>query len=251
MNQSQNRIHPALLPANTPEDAARLLFSAKGGAFVATLNLELLARAYKDAAFLRRLQSADYRICDGIGAKLLLRKSDPTTRIPRIAGIDLGFSLLSLAARRGISVFLLGGKPGIADAARRELHKAYPELRIAGVAHGYFPPCDLPALRGLIRSSGAELLFVCMGSPLQEDWIAANRHYLPSVRLFLPLGGSLDVWAKALPRAPRLWRKVGMEWLWRILRQPSRILRLAASCAFFLNPHGKLFQNRSNLFQIE
>lgn len=222
-----NGIHPLLLPANTPEDAAALLLNAKGrGRFVVTLNFELIARGASSSEFAAIAEIADGRICDGSGGRLLLSLSHPKARIPRIPGIDLGFALLRLAAKRGLSVFLLGGKPGVACKAADNLRKAIPALQIVGTAHGYFQKADLPALRGMIRASGAELVFVCLGSPRQEEWIVQNRRYLPSVRLFLPLGGSLDVWAKEVSRAPRVFQKAGAEWVWRIARDPRRLVRL-------------------------
>ena len=247
MNRRRKRIHPALLPAHTPENAARLLFRAKDGAFVVTLNLELLARTSQCPAYSALLQKAEYRICDGIGGKLLLWLQAPFATVPRIAGIDLGNAILSLAAAQKTPVFLLGGKPGIAKAARKRLITAHPRLRVVGTAHGYHASDELPALRGRIRSSGAEILFVCMGSPKQEEWIAANRRYLPSVRLFLPLGGSLDVWSGTLSRAPHCWQAVGLEWLWRLLHQPQRIGRLVSSLSVFVRFSSK---NRQFCFKL-
>ena len=244
-------IHPALLPADTPETAARLLIQAKGGAFVATLNLEILSRAAKDPHFQRLLRQADYRICDGIGAKWLLQCGYPHTRVPRIAGIDLGSAVLSAAAEEGRSVFLLGGRPGVAHKAACRLKAVYHQLHLAGCAHGYFSPSHLPLLRDRIIASKASILIVCLGSPRQENWILQNRAHLPSVRLFLPLGGSLDVWAGDLSRAPILWQKMGAEWLWRILQEPCRILRLAGSCTVFWDLPRKNSPKCMNLFQIE
>ena len=251
MNHSKKSVHSALISADTPESAARLLIQAKGGAFVATLNWEMLARATEDAKFQEVLQQADYRICDSIGAKLLLQRGTPHAAVPRIAGIDLGSAILSVAAEQGTPIFLLGGRPGVADIARRRLAKAYPKLRITGCAHGYFTPADLPALRGRINASRAEILFVCLGSPQQEKWILQNRAYLPSVRLYLPLGGSLDVWAGSVSRAPLFLQRAGAEWLWRILHQPSRITRFVRSCGVFWKFSRKNSPKCRNLFQIE
>ncbi len=225
-------IHPGLLPAASPTEAAEYLLTGRSpgkpaqAAALVTLNPELLARAVKDPAFARLLRSAPGKICDGIGAALLLKAASPGYAVPRIPGIDLGEAVLALAAARGIPVFLLGGAPGVAKAAAKAMIGRYPDLQVAGTAHGYHSPADLPALRGMIARSGAEILFVCMGCPRQEAWIAQNRPYLPAVRLFLPLGGSLDVWAGRCRRAPRALQRAGGEWLWRIAIQPSRMGRL-------------------------
>lgn len=222
-----NGIHPLLLPAYTAETAAARLLSQKGrGSFAVTLNLEILARAAASPEFADILRNADAMVCDGVGARLLLSAGHPRAAIPRIPGIDLGHAVLALAATKGRSVFLLGAKAGIAEKAAGRLQAQLPPLQIVGTYHGYFGKADLPALRGMIAASGAEIVVVCLGSPRQEEWIAENRRYLPGVRLFLPLGGSLDVWAGELPRAPLPFRKLGLEWAWRIAHQPRRLIRL-------------------------
>ncbi|MBQ8288341.1 MAG: WecB/TagA/CpsF family glycosyltransferase [Clostridia bacterium] len=247
MNGKRKSIHPALLPVYTPEEAARLLLCAKGGVFVATLNFELIARGIADPGFAALLRSADYHICDGIGGAILLRRGRPNSIVPRIPGIDLGYALLTLATKRETSVFLLGGRPGVAKRAAKQLMSSLPGLQIAGTAHGFFSKTDLPALRGRIRASGAEIVIVCLGSPQQEEWIAANRRYLPSARLFLPLGGSLDVWAGEVSRAPYLWQAAGIEWLWRILHAPGRIGRLwVAGCALLRSSDADLYPKKHN-----
>lgn len=229
-----NGFHP-LLPADTPDTAAAYLLSQTGGgSFVVTLNFELIARALSDPAFANLIHAADGRICDGIGGKMLLSLSRPQTKIPRIPGIDLGLSVLRHAAQEGKSVFFLGAQEKIADKAARRLQTELPALQIAGTYHGYFGKADLPALRGMIHESGAEIVIVCLGSPAQEQWIAQNRRYLPRVRLFLPLGGSLDVWAGQVPRAPRLLQALGLEWIFRIAGRPRRALRLGRAALLLL-----------------
>ena len=222
-----NGLFPLLIPAASPKTAADFLLSqAKRGSFVVTLNFELISRALTNPDFAAILQAADYTVCDGSGGRLLLKRMYQRANIPRIPGIELGYAALELAAEQGKSVFLLGGKESIAQTAAERLQKDIPMLKIAGVYHGYFTSSDLPALRGMIRRSGAEIVIVCLGSPLQERWITENRRYLPMVRLYLPLGGSMDVWAGAVRRAPALLQKTGMEWVWRIASDPRRTGRL-------------------------
>ena len=224
---------PYFLPVTTPSSAASFLLSQKGsGNFVLTLNIEMIARALIDPDFARIIQATPFRICDSIGAKLIGEFYHPTSTVSRITGVDVGSSILSLCAREQIPVFLLGGKEGVAERAKDRLCQIHAELPVVGTAHGYFSQTDLPALRGAIHRSGARVVFVCLGSPLQERWIIDNRAALPNVELFLPLGGSLDVWAGNLCRAPMIWRKTGTEWLFRILTAPhkgERIARLSAA----------------------
>lgn len=248
MNGIFKPIHPALLKAHTPQEAARLLIRAKGGAFVVTLNFELLARAVSCPDYAKVIASANARICDGSGGALWLQQQAKDYLAPRIPGIDLGFALLQECAAQNRAVFLLGGAEGVAARAAERLQKAISDLRIVGTAHGYFQAADLPALRGMIHQSGAELVIVCTGSPRQEEWILQNRSYLPSVRLFLPLGGSLDVWAGTVTRAPACFRRCGLEWLWRLIGQPSRAIRLGKATVRFLSPYST---NSYDLFQIE
>lgn len=235
---------PFFLPVQDPSSAASFLLSQKGsGNFVLTLNTEMLARGMIDPDFARIIRSAPYRICDSIGAKLIWQIYHPKTIVPRITGVDLGMAVLQLCAQRQIPVFLLGGKEGVAERARERLTQRLPTLSVVGTAHGYFTKTDLPALCGAIHRSGAQVVLVCLGSPLQEKWIVENRPALPNAKLFLPLGGSLDVWAGDLPRAPVIWQKTGTEWLYRILTAPckgERIARLSAAVH-------SLWKNRSQL----
>lgn len=235
---------PFFLSVHDPSSAASFLLSQKGsGNFVLTFNTEMLARGLVDPDFARIIRTAPYRICDSIGTKLIWQIYHPKTTVPRITGVDLGMAILQLCAQRQIPVFLLGGKEGVADRAKERLIGRFPTLLIVGTAHGYFTRTDLPALCGTIRQSGAQVVLVCLGSPLQEKWIIENRFALPHAELFLPLGGSLDVWAGDLPRAPIIWQKTGTEWLYRILTAPckrERIARLSAAAH-------SLWANRSQL----
>ena len=237
-------LSPYFLPVQTASSAASFLLSQKGsGNFVLTLNTELIARALTDPHFARIIQAAPYRVCDSVGAKLIWERYHPRSSVPRITGVDLGKCILDLCAMRQIPVFLLGGKDGVAERAKDRLCRLHPMLSVAGTAHGYFSQADLPTLRQAIRRSRAQVVFVCLGSPLQEKWIIDNRDALPDVELFLPLGGSLDVYAGDLRRAPTLWQKAGAEWLFRILTSPERGERIAR----LITAARCLWTNRSKL----
>ena len=132
------------------------------------------------------------------------------------------------AAHNGKSVFLLGGRPGVAEKAANNLCARFPRLKIAGVHDGYFDFAseENSAVISEINRSGADVLFVCIGAPLQEKWVYKNRADLSSARLIACLGGSLDIYAGEAKRAPALFIKSRAEWLWRLLREPRRIVRM-------------------------
>ncbi len=229
------------LPADT---AARLLLSAaRSGDCVISLNAELIARTDRSPDFFKRIMACRWFVCDGAGAACVLnlrRRYSCKPPVKRLTGIELGEALLYEAACQSRSVFFLGGRSGIARSAALRWHDKYPALSIAGWADGYFQAEENEMLCRLIDSSGAEIVVVCLGSPAQENWIFDNRHRLPGVHLFLPLGGSLDVWAGKVKRAPVCFRHMGIEWLWRLCHQPKRAGRIlfAANGLFRAVVHG-------------
>lgn len=188
-----------------------------------TPNPEIIMLAQKDARFKSVLNGADILLPDGIGvviASKLLRSPLPE----RIPGIDTGEFILNIASERAIPVFLLGAKAGVAERAVVELRARYPSIKIVGAHHGYFKKSGIEnnAVINKINESGAQILFVCFGAPMQEIWISENKSHLKSVKLYTGLGGALDVWAKDVRRAPKAIQSIGLEWLWRILKEPRR-----------------------------
>ena len=213
----------------------QIILEQDNGSYVFTPNAEILYRAYKDKEYRKILNSASLLIPDGSGVALASKlKAEP---IPsRLCGIDLAMDTLKYAAGRGYSVFLLGGKKGIAEKAADHLRAEIPTLKICGTHHGYFNKTtdsteNLDVCRK-INASSPHLLFVCFGAPAQEIWIYENLKDLPSVRLAAGLGGSLDVWAGNVRRAPRIVQKSGLEWLYRAIRQPSRTKRIPSLWGF-------------------
>ena len=199
----------------------RQRISSRSPTFCVAINPEKVYRAMRDPALSRVLDSAHVRICDGIGislaSMLLYRK-----RLPRCTGIDLFLRLISLSAEEGWKVFLLGASPQSNAIASRELVNTYPALKIVGRQDGYFK--DSSAVVDQINRSEADLLFVAMGTPRQELWIAEQMTRLRAT-FCMGVGGSLDVIGGAGKRAPVLFRKTGTEWLFRLLVQPSRLRR--------------------------
>lgn len=194
------------------------------GCGVFTPNAEMAARAGRDAEFAALLRSAELCVPDGIGISLAARLCG-AGRLPRLAGIELGEALVRAAARRGIPVFFYGGKKGVAERAAAHMRARHPSLFVAGCLGGYG---DREAAAKRIRDSGAPIVLVCLGAPLQEEFIAAHLSHAVA----LGLGGSFDVWAGSVPRAPRIFRLLGLEWLFRVLREPRRIPRLFPAFGF-------------------
>lgn len=197
---------------------------------VVTLNPEMVMQARRDLGFLRLLEQADWRVPDGVGivwACRLLGQPVPE----RVAGIELAEALLQACAELKVGAFLLGGRPGVAEEAARRLARRIRGLEVTGSWHGYFAegsPEEQQLLEKL-RQLRPGLLLVGMGSPRQERWMMRHRSQLQgAVAVAVGVGGSLDVWAGRVARAPWLFRRTGTEWLYRLLRQPWRARRMLA-----------------------
>ncbi len=199
---------------------------------IVTLNPEIVmaARAAPDLRAL--IAAADLVVPDGAGVVWALRRAG-WRGAERIPGVDLLAALAERAATRGWRLFLLGAAPGVADAAARRLCGAYPGLVIAGT-HAGAPDAALDeAQTARIRASRADLVAIAYGAPTQERWIARNRERL-GASVALGVGGALDVLAGRVPRAPRWLRRAGLEWTFRLARQPWRWRRMLALPRFVL-----------------
>ena len=190
--------------------------------YVVTPNPEFLLAAEKDPEFRRVLNAADLVLPDGIGvvysAKIL-----GTPLKERVPGIEFAEAMLSALNEMGGRLYLLGAKPGVAELAAERLQKQYPGLKIAGTHDGYFKE-DAPVVEA-IRESGADCVFVCLGAPKQELWMARNGP-ATDAHLLCGLGGSLDVFAGTVERAPKFWSDHGLEWFYRLCKEPKRIGRM-------------------------
>ena len=196
---------------------------------IVTPNSEIVYAARSDSALQDVLNASDLVVPDGIGvvyASKILRRSLKC----KVAGIELGEALIKKMSESGKSLFLLGAKPGVAEEAGRKLCEKYPGLVIAGVNDGYFKE-DGPVVEK-IRESGADVCFVCLGAPKQEMWMAKNGENIPA--LTLGLGGSLDVFAGNVERAPKIFIKLGLEWFYRLCKEPWRAGRMMALPKFLL-----------------
>lgn len=207
------------------EAAARGLALAAGDGFsyAATPNPEFILEARKNAPFRAALAGASLVIADGVGvvkaAKLLGRPLKA-----KVPGIDFACKLIEGLAARGGRLFLLGAKPGVAEAAGAALVKKYPGLTLCGVHDGYFK--DSAPVVAEIKAARADVVFVCLGAPKQELWMAEHGPKTGAA-LAVGLGGSLDVFAGVVERAPERYQKLGLEWLYRLKKEPRRFARMA------------------------
>ena len=196
------------------EDETRLVF---------TPNAEIIALAQEDEGLKQALLAADLTVPDGIGVVWAAKRLG--TPLPeRVPGIDLFVSLVRLAAEKGHTVYFLGGEPGVADEAAQRLKKEFGHLDVVGVHHGYFDAIEEKIIIEQIQKLKPDILAVALGAPKQERWLLKHQVALP-VKVAIGVGGSFDVIAGRVRRAPLLWQRFGLEWLYRILTQPKRLKR--------------------------
>ncbi len=199
---------------------------------VVTPDTTAIMRARRDPELRAIYQRADLVTADGAGIVWASRWLDAL--LPeRVAGIDLIEAYCERAAERGDQLFLLGAAPGVADAAAQRLQRRFPGLNMVGTHHGYFSSSEEPAVVSAIARARPDVLLVGMGVPRQELWMVRHRSRL-RVAVMMGVGGSFDVLSGRLPRAPRCWQGVGLEWLWRALRQPKRLWRVRLIPLFML-----------------
>jgi N-acetylglucosaminyldiphosphoundecaprenol N-acetyl-beta-D-mannosaminyltransferase len=181
-------------------------------------------RARVDKEFARVLESADLCLADGSGVVWAARRQGCTMRAP-VTGVDLIPPLSALCARRHFRLFLLGAAPGVADELASRLRAVEPALEVA--SHSGAPDSSSDAeTTALIRSQRPHILLVAYGAPHQELWIDRMRDQV-GVPIAIGVGGAFDYLTGRVPRAPAWMRRAGLEWLFRLIRQPWRIKRMA------------------------
>ena len=202
---------------------ARLTEGPETG-YVVTPNPEFILEARKNPAFARVLAEAALTVPDGIGV-IYASKILGTPLQEKVAGIAFASGLMAEMAGKGKRLFLLGAKPGIAELAAGNLMAQYPGLVVCGTHDGYFKAEENEAIAEEIRNTGADVVFVCLGAPKQEFWMAQYGS-ATGAHLLVGLGGSLDVFAGTVERAPESWQKLGLEWLYRLKKEPWRWKRM-------------------------
>lgn len=222
----------------TREEAVRAgsaLLSEDKFHYVVTPNPEFLLTAEKDREFLKVLNGADLVLADGIGV-IYSAKIQGTPLKGRVTGISFAEDMLSCLDERGGRLYLLGAKPGVAEEAGRRIVERHPGVTLCGTQDGYFKDEEQALLK--VAAARPDLLFVCLGSPKQEKWMARwGKH--TGARLAIGLGGVLDVFAGRVERAPESWQKLGLEWAYRLKKEPQRAGRMVKLPLVLVKAAGK------------
>ena len=202
-------------------------------AFVVTANAEIIMMCQEDAGYKKIVsQDAQLVLPDGAGAVWAGRHLG--YKVPeRVAGFDLYCQLLDKAAQKGYKAFFFGGSPGIAEAAKAKSEELYPGVQVVGCRNGYFKEEESQAIIDEINASRADMLFAALGAPKQEKWLVRYREQLKP-KILMGIGGSFDVFAGKMERAPKWMQDASLEWLFRLYKQPSRFMRMMALPKFVL-----------------
>ncbi len=197
---------------------------------IIAVNPEKFMVADKNEELKQLINSSTYQIPDGIGVILASKLKGGHIR-SRVTGVDMMERLLKFSADEGKRVFLYGAKEEVVQKAATNIKLKYPAIEIAGVQNGYEK--DPQVIINKVNDSKADILFVAMGSPKQELWIRENMPKL-NVLTYQGVGGSFDVMSGQVKRAPKIFRQLGIEWLYRLMKEPSRLKRQMALPRFLL-----------------
>jgi len=203
-----------------------------------TPNPEFVLLAQDDWEFKDILNTGDLVVPDGVGIVIASKFNEIKIK-ERVAGCDLVFSLFD-AVKGTRTVYLLGGKPGVAEKAKINMESKFSGLKVVGFHDGYFEAKEERSIIKEIRELSPDILLVGTGFPKQEKWIFKYKNKIP-VKLTAGIGGSIDIMAGTVKRAPAVMRALGLEWLWRLLLQPKRILRIYKLPLFII----KVIQNKN------
>lgn len=212
-------------------DRVRGFLSGDRPCSVFAVNPEKNFSVPKDPLLYRVFEKADLLIPDGIGIVLAARLLHGVA-LSRIPGVEFMLDICHLAIKEDKSVFIYGAHESVNKTAGEKLRIQFPEIRIAGQSDGYVPDSKMHELIKRINDSGADILFLALGSPRQEKWFAAHASELSSVKVCQGIGGTLDAIAGNVKRAPDIWQRFSAEWLYRLLSEPNRIGRQKALPVF-------------------
>ena len=206
------------------------MVGTEGLDYMFTPNSEIVQNCIENPALFEVINSASIIIPDGIGV-VYASKILKTPLKAKVPGCEVAEKLMEYAAKSGDGVFFFGGgkkteeREAVSTLAKEKMCEKYPGLNVVGTRDGYFTEADVPSIIEEINNSGAKILFVCLGAPKQEKWIYDNRDAL-KVNFAAGLGGTLDVFAGTVKRAPEFFIKANLEWFYRLLCMPSRLGRM-------------------------
>ena len=221
------------------------LAAAPSPSIVVTLGVEMVMEAQRNTRFRALVNRAALSLCDTVGILLASRLRGGPLR-ERVTGVDLIGPLAERSARGGdLRLFLFGAAPGVVERAAAALTRDHPGVRVAGTRNGYFAPEESAAIARTIAQSGANVVLVGLGSPKQEFWLEEHLG-ATGASVGIGVGGSFDVLAGAVVRAPRVLRRAGLEWLYRLIREPARWRRQLALPRFALAAFREAFSPRGH-----
>ncbi len=194
--------------------------------FVVTANPEIVMNTRNDADFKQVVLKADYITPDGVGI-IMAAKRQGTPLPERVTGFDTMQGILKQASNYDLKVYFLGAKPEVNEALKEKLRNAFPKLTVAGCRHGYFKLQESAEIAQEIKVSGADFVFVALGSPTQEKWIMSHFSMFEK-GIFMGVGGSFDILSGTIKRAPKIIIKLRIEWIYRFVTNPSRWRRFFA-----------------------
>ncbi len=213
------------------------------GMHVVTINPEIISAADKNPELARIIREAELVIPDSTGVMLAIASLGDSSA-EKIPGIEFSEKLMKKCEGKGVKTAFLGGSPDIVNKMNTEIQKRFPGLNVVFSHHGYFNESQISCIRQELVELAPDLLFVALGCPKQEFFIKQHRNLLPKT-VMIGVGGSFDVWAKKVKRAPVFFRISGLEWFYRLITQPSRFRRMfPALPLFFL----RIILDRRSLF---
>lgn len=232
------KIHNTTLDETT--ELVREFLQEEGLKTIYTPNTEIVMAAKDDKNLRNLLNKGDLIIPDGIGLIYGSRIQKRPLK-ERVTGFDTSIKLLEIGNEKGYSIYFLGGKDGIARDAAKNVKEKYPNIKIAGFHHGYFKGSHLGLkdekeereIINSINEKNPDIIFVGLGFPKQEIWIDANRDKLKG-KVIIGNGGVMDILSGNAKRAPEIYQKLGLEWFYRLMKEPSRIKRQLVLPKFML-----------------
>lgn len=217
------------------EDATqriKKLLEEEGCSQVVTPNTEIIMSAQEDKELMNIIKEAQLVIPDGIGL-IYASKIKNKGLTERVTGVDLMSEILEVCNKNNKSIYLFGGKPNVAKIASENILKKFPNIKIAGIQDGYYKPEEEADIIEKINLSQADILFTALGAPKQEKVIYKYKKQL-KVKLAAGVGGSIDIWAGTVKRAPKIYQNLGLEWFYRLIKEPWRYKRMLVLPKFMI-----------------